>query len=84
VVQLSAFACAPVFAGNDTEAVTFVLVHPPSPSARPARLVAKAEEERLSFQRQRVSRCGLRSLSYCRPTLMSFPRAPTQNPSLVA
>jgi ABC-type uncharacterized transport system substrate-binding protein len=28
--------------------------------------------------------CGLRSLSYCRPTLMSFPLAATQNPSLVA
>jgi hypothetical protein len=32
--SLAPFACAPVFAGNDTEAVTFDLVQPPSPSGR--------------------------------------------------
>jgi hypothetical protein len=52
-------------------------------SGGPSRLVATAAEDWLSFRRKEV-RCGLRSLSYCRPTLMSFPRAPTQNPSLVA
>jgi hypothetical protein len=55
----------------------------------PHRRTATSRRAKLRCRRSKLAGrmrggCGLRSLSYCRPTLMSFPLAATQNPSLVA
>src|SRR5262245_44756651 len=54
-----------------------------SQTAGPSRIL-QTDPARAQCTPLLIADCGLRSLGYCRPTLISFPPAPTQNPSLVA